>query len=80
MLRRSILTVCLAALLSACTTTPPAIAAEEHPLRVVAFPGGSNWPLWVAMDKGFFAAEKLKVSINPAPDSTFQMKGLISGD
>ncbi|ROZ79814.1 ABC transporter substrate-binding protein [Ramlibacter sp. WS9] len=80
MLIRSILTVCLAALLSACTTTRPALAPEGKPLRVVAFPGGSNWPLWVAMDKGFFAAEKLKVSITPTPDSTFQMKGLINGD
>lgn len=80
MLLRSIFAVCLAALLSACSTTRPAPAPVEHPLRVVAFPGGSNWPLWVAMDKGFFAAEKLKVSITPTPDSTFQMKGLIQGD
>lgn len=52
MLLRLILAVCLAGLLSACTATRPALAPAEQPLRVVAFPGGSNWPLWVAMDIG----------------------------
>ena len=31
-------------------------AATEKPLEVILFPGGSNWPMWVAQDKGFFAA------------------------
>jgi len=49
-------------------------------LRVVVFPGGFNWPLWVAQDKGFFGREGLTVSLTPTPNSTFQMKGLIEGD
>ncbi|UUX95307.1 ABC transporter substrate-binding protein [Aquabacterium sp. J223] len=63
--------------------TPPSPAAPPAaavPLKVIVFPGGFNWPLWVAQDKGYFSRERLSVAITPTPNSTFQMKGLIQGD
>lgn len=54
----------------------PAFAA---PLEVIVFPGGFNWPLWVAQEKGFFADQKLEVKITPTPGSVFQMQNLAAG-
>lgn len=70
----------LGALLTGCAGGPPPTAAPSTPLRVILFPGGSNWPLWVAQDKGFLAQEQLSVTVTPTPNSVFQMKGLIQGD
>jgi len=63
-------------------TTIPGVVENPPvaPLRVIVFPGGFNWPLWVAQDKGFFGREGLMVSLTPTPNSTFQMKGLIEGE
>lgn len=55
-------------------------AAPPQTLNVIVFPGGFNWPVWVAEDKGLFAREGLAVKVTPTPNSTFQMKGLIQGD
>ena len=49
----------LIAVLAACSTSPPAPVAgapgsKEKPLELIVFPGGFNWPVWVAQDKGFF--------------------------
>lgn len=49
-------------------------------LRVIVFPGGFNWPLWVAQDKGLFAARGLAVELVHTPNSVVQMSGLISGE
>ncbi len=59
-----------------------ASAAAAQPaatLRVIVFPGGSNWPLWVAQDQGFLAREKLAIEITPTPGSVFQLTNLIAG-
>lgn len=53
--------------------------AAEAPIEVIIFPGGSNWPLWVAQDKGFFTAEGVAVNVTPTPSSVFQMTHLIDG-
>lgn len=53
--------------------------AEERLLRVVGFPGGPNWPLWVADEKGFFSGEGLRVEFTPTPTSTFLVSGLMDG-
>lgn len=54
-------------------------AAAEKPIELIIFPGGSNWPLWVAQDKGFFAAEGVAVNVTPTPNSVFQLTNLIDG-
>jgi ABC-type nitrate/sulfonate/bicarbonate transport system substrate-binding protein len=55
------------------------VAAAAQTLRVVVFPGGFNWPLWIAREKGFFAAHDLDVAVTPTPDSVSQMRNLAAG-
>ena len=66
----------IAAALLACVAFG-ADAAQS--LRVIVFPGGFNWPLWVGKEKGFFVARDLDVDIVPTPNSVFQMQGLAAG-
>jgi len=59
-----------------------ALAMPVHAMRtleVIVFPGGFNWPLWVAQEKGFFRANGLEVRITPTPNSVFQVQGLVAG-
>ncbi|MCE7029394.1 ABC transporter substrate-binding protein [Jiella avicenniae] len=49
-------------------------------MKVIVFPGGFNWPIFVAQDKGFFDEKGVSVEVTPTPDSKFQMKGLIDGE
>jgi ABC-type nitrate/sulfonate/bicarbonate transport system substrate-binding protein len=62
--------------LTACTTTPP---APPKTVNVIVFPGGFNWPIWVAQEKGFFAKNGLDVKLTPTPSSVFQLTNLIVG-
>ncbi len=50
-----------------------------HRLDVDVFNSGTVWPIWVAQDKGFFAANQLDVHLIPTPGSLAQMEGLIDG-
>ncbi|MEJ0067522.1 MAG: ABC transporter substrate-binding protein [Pseudomonadota bacterium] len=50
------------------------------PLRVIVFPGGFNWPLFVAEETGLFADHGLAVAVTPTPNSIFQLTSLIRGD
>jgi ABC-type nitrate/sulfonate/bicarbonate transport system substrate-binding protein len=49
------------------------------PVRVIVFPGGFNWPIWVAQENGLFARNGIEVSVTPTPNSVFQLTGLIEG-
>src|SRR6478609_9065104 len=51
--------------------------AQEQVLQVIGFPGGPNWPLWVAQEKGFFSQQGLRVEFTPTPSSTFLVRGLM---
>jgi ABC-type nitrate/sulfonate/bicarbonate transport system substrate-binding protein len=64
---------------SALTQTSAAAAQSRAALRVLVFPGGFNWPLWVAQDCGFFAAEGIDVQVSNTPSSVAQMSSLIDG-
>lgn len=59
--------------------SPNSITRGESPLELVVFPGGFNWPLFVANENGFFADNGVAVNITPTPDSKFQLAGLIDG-
>ncbi|HZD21088.1 MAG TPA: ABC transporter substrate-binding protein [Burkholderiales bacterium] len=48
-------------------------AQQSATLRVMGFAGSANWPIFVAQDRGLFAARGLKVELTPAPNSTTQM-------
>jgi ABC-type nitrate/sulfonate/bicarbonate transport system substrate-binding protein len=56
-----------------------AVHAQTSTLQVIVFPGGFNWPIWAAQDKGFFEREKLDVKLTPTPSSVFQLTNLIEG-
>ena len=47
-------------------------------LRLV-FPGGFNWPIWVAQQKGYFSQTGIEVKLTNTPNSVFQLTGLIEG-
>ena len=47
--------------------SPPVHAAAARPLELIVFFGGANWPLWVAADKGYFAAQGLEVNVTSTP-------------
>lgn len=82
MFRRNLLAAAASAALSACSGLPalPSAGAPARNLRVIVFPGGGNWPLWVAQSQGLFARNSLNVEIVPTPNSTFQLSGLSKGD
>ena len=48
-------------------------------IDVIVFPGGFNWPLWAAQDRGLFAHERLDVRLTLTPSSAFQLSNLTSG-
>lgn len=54
-------------------------ASASKPLEIIVFPGGFNWPVWVAQDKGFFADNQVSINVTPTPSSSFQLAGLIDG-
>jgi len=73
-MKRLVLSLLAALLLS------PATAQTPAPLNVIIFPGGLSWPIFVAQDKGLFAAQGLAVKVTETPGSVFQIKGLLAGD
>jgi hypothetical protein len=60
------------------TSSAPAVNALR-PVSVIVFPGGFNWPIWVAQDKGYFATGGIEVLLTPTPNSVFQLTNLIDG-
>jgi ABC-type nitrate/sulfonate/bicarbonate transport system substrate-binding protein len=65
---------CAAALLAA-----PAFAQAPKTVNLIVFPGGFNWPIWVAQEKGLFARNGVEPKLTPTPGSAFQLTGLIEG-
>nr|WP_315594141.1 ABC transporter substrate-binding protein [uncultured Cupriavidus sp.] len=51
----------------------------QEKLELSVFPGGFNWPIWVAQDKGNFARRDIAVAVNPTPNSVEQMTRLADG-
>lgn len=65
----------------ACALITLCAAAEIQaaPLRVMGFGGSSNWPLFVAQERGLFQREGLEVQLMNAPDSATQLASLMDG-
>ena len=56
------------------------VSAQELPLVTAnVFPGGFNWPSFVAQDKGFFESNGIRVTLQFTPSSVAQMTGLAEG-
>ncbi|MEX2643919.1 MAG: ABC transporter substrate-binding protein [Acetobacterales bacterium] len=51
-----------------------------HPVRLIAFPGAPNLPIFVAVENGLFAAEGIAVDLTTTPSSSFQIGKLIDGE
>ena len=62
----------------ACRAQAPA-APPPASLKVIAFAGGWNLPLWVAQRQGFFEQQGLAVQLTFTPNSGFLINGLMSG-
>jgi len=56
-----------------------ALAQTRKPLEVIVFPGGFNWPIWVAQDKGWFKQNGVEINVTPTPSSSYQLTNLIDG-
>ncbi|MDB5509869.1 MAG: transporter substrate-binding protein [Hyphomicrobiales bacterium] len=53
--------------------------AAPTPIRMIGFGGATNLPVWVALDKGFFAKEGLAVTLDRTPGSREQIADIMSG-
>ncbi len=73
-MRATLKTLTLACLVA---LTGPAMAQTK--LTVVTFAGATNLPLWVALEKGYFAREGLDVTHEVTKGSTVVIEGLMSG-
>jgi ABC-type nitrate/sulfonate/bicarbonate transport system substrate-binding protein len=69
----------IAGLGSAAACPMVARAQGLEPVSVIVFPGGFNWPIWVAQEKGYFAKGGIEARLTPTPSSVFQLTGLIEG-
>src|SRR5947207_4580872 len=55
------------------------LPADGQPLRVMGFSGSSNWPIFVAQEKGLFARHGVEAGLMAAPGSATQLARLIEG-
>ena len=70
---------------AACVLAAYAVAASAQappvlaPVRVIAFDGGWNLPLWAAQRQGFFEANGVAVTLAYTPTSGFLVTSLLDG-
>jgi ABC-type nitrate/sulfonate/bicarbonate transport system substrate-binding protein len=57
----------------------PASAQSLQTVSVIVFPGGFNWPIWVAQERGYFAKSGVEVTLTNTPNSVFQVTNLMEG-
>jgi ABC-type nitrate/sulfonate/bicarbonate transport system substrate-binding protein len=65
------------AALVAAIASPAAIA--QTPLRVIAFDGGWNLPVWAAQRQGLFETNGVSVQLSYTPTSGFLITSLLDG-
>src|SRR5215468_4003318 len=61
---------------SAPVQPPP---STPTPLRLIAFDGGWNLPVWAAQRQGYFAAQGVAVELSYTPNSAFLITSLLDG-
>jgi ABC-type nitrate/sulfonate/bicarbonate transport system substrate-binding protein len=77
---RRIIVALMTLVLPALAGVPVRVSAQTlDPVSVIVFPGGFNWPIWVAQEKGYFARGGIEVKLTPTPSSVFQLTNLIEG-
>src|SRR5215813_10339284 len=66
-------------LLATITMTRPAFAQIPSEVTVNVFPGGFNWAIYVAQERGLFENNGIRVKVQATPGSVAQMTGLSEG-
>ena len=56
----------IALLIASCAIAQP---APPKTVNLIVFPGGFNWPIWVAQEKGLFAKNGIEVRLTPTVSS-----------
>ena len=51
-----------------------------HPVRLIAFPGAPNLPIFAAEEHGFFADAGIALTMEVTPSSAYQIEHLVRGD
>lgn len=74
-----IIAACAASVLAMPAARAQGQAAPLSEVTVNVFPGGFNWPSYVAEDRGFFKAQGIHVTLQGTPSSVAQMTGLAQG-
>jgi ABC-type nitrate/sulfonate/bicarbonate transport system substrate-binding protein len=59
--------------------TQPAPAQGPAEVSVNVFPGGFNWGIYVAQERGLFEKNGIRVTVQATPGSVAQMTGLSEG-
>ena len=54
--------------------------ASHARVTLIVFPGGFNWPVWVAQERGLFARQGIAVDVAGTPGSVFQWTSLAGGE
>jgi len=54
-------------------------AAQAQPLRVIAFAGASNWPIWAGQAQGIFARQGVEVALAFTPNSRALFRDMHEG-
>src|SRR5215469_9347370 len=65
--------------LAALMVTRPAPAQAPSEVSVNVFPGGFNWGIYVAQERGLFETNGIRVTVQATPGSVAQMTGLADG-
>src|SRR5262252_8242668 len=73
-IRRAALLLCVALALAR-----PALAQAPSEVTVNVFPGGFNWGIYVAQERGLFEKNGIRVTVQATPGSVAQMTGLSEG-
>ena len=60
--------------------SPTDTARVRQDIRIIVFPGGFNWPIFIAQERGLFAEQGLDVILTPTTNSKQQMAGLIDDE
>lgn len=53
--------------------------SHDAPLKIIAFPGAPNLPLFAALEHGFFADERIGIDFETTPSSVQQIKQFAAG-
>jgi ABC-type nitrate/sulfonate/bicarbonate transport system substrate-binding protein len=54
------------------SVSAPSVSAQESCVTLIVFPGGFNWPVWVAQERGLFSRHGITVNVIATPGSVFQ--------